>query len=345
MKKKLITFMLILAVGIVAFIFFSQREKNDGTVRTSGIVEGIEVNLASKVQGRISEICCNEGESIREGQVAVVLESSDLKASMEQASAGVESARADVRAAEAGIETAKANLRNTEAGIKSAEADLEMARVQRDEAKRDMDRAEELFKKEFISKASFDQAVSSYDATVAAYQAAAAKLHAATASKNAVAAQLDVSRSQLNASKSRQKEAEAGLAYSSAKFDDTNISSPVSGTVVYKSLEKGETVNPGSAILTIVGLDDLYVRADIEETMIGPIHLGGEASVTVESVPGKAFRGKISEIGRYAEFATQRDVTRGRQDIKTFRVKIKLEDSGGILKPGMTVSVEIPEKK
>jgi len=60
---------------------------------------------------------------------------------------------------------------------------------------------------------------------------------------------------------------------------------------------------------------------------------------------GKAFRGKVSEIGRYAEFATQRDVTRGRQDIKTFRVKIKIDDKEGILKPGMTVSVEIPKKK
>jgi hypothetical protein len=57
------------------------------------------------------------------------------------------------------------------------------------------------------------------------------------------------------------------------------------------------------------------------------------------------FKGKVSELGRYAEFATQRDVTRGRQDIKTFRVKINIEDSAGLLKPGMTVEVEIPQKK
>ena len=85
------------------------------------------MNLASKVQGRISEICCNEGDSVKQGQVAVRLESSDLEASVEQAAAGVERARADIRNTEAGIENAKANLRNTEAGIKSAEADLEKA--------------------------------------------------------------------------------------------------------------------------------------------------------------------------------------------------------------------------
>jgi HlyD family secretion protein len=78
--------------------------------------------------------------------------------------------------------------------------------------------------------------------------------------------------------------------------------------------------------------------------MVSSVTLGSDASMTVESIPGKVFNGKVSEIGRYAEFATQRDVTRGRQDIKTFRVKIKVGDTGGVLKPGMTVAVEIPKK-
>jgi HlyD family secretion protein len=61
-------------------------------------------------------------------------------------------------------------------------------------------------------------------------------------------------------------------------------------------------------------------------------------------MPGKTFQGKITEIGRYAEFATQRDVIRGRQDIKTFRVKVRVDDPERLLKPGMTVEVEIPKK-
>ena len=180
---------------------------------------------------------------------------------------------------------------------------------------------------------------------MAAQRASAAKLNAASAGRNAAAAQVEASLSQLNSSKAMLKEAEAGLAFSRSKLEDTTIYSPVSGTIVYKALEKGETVNPGSVILTIVELDNLYVRADIEETLVSNVVLGSEASVTVESMPGKVFKGKVSEIGRYAEFATQRDVTRGRQDIKTFRVKIKVDDKEGILKPGMTVSVEIPKKK
>lgn len=345
MKKKVIVIAAVLALAGVFFAFYNLREKDDGTIRTSGIVEGIEVNLASKISGRISEICCSEGESIQEGQVAARIESSDLKASVEQAAAGVERARADVRAAEAGVENAKANVLNTDAEIKSAEADLEKARVQREKAKRDMQRADELFKKDFIAKDSFEQTVSQYDSTVAEEKAAAAELKAAAARKNAVEAQLDASASQLNASNARIKESEAALAFSRSKLDDATIYSPASGAVIFKALEKGENVTPGSVILTIVELAGLYVRADIEETLAGPVTLGSDALVTIESLPGKVFKGKVSEIGRYAEFATQRDVTRGRQDIKTFRVKIRVGDTGGILKPGMTVSVEIPKKK
>lgn len=345
MKKRLTIILVILAIAGILFVIWDQREKDDGTVRTAGVVEGIEVNLASKVQGRISEICCNEGEVIREGQAAVRLESNDLEASMEQASAGVERARAEALTSEAGTENAKANIKSAEAEIESAEADLEKARVQMEEAKRDMERAAELFKKDFISKSSYDQAVSLYDTTVAAQKASEAKLNAVHARKNASVAQLNASISQLSASKARQKEAEAGLAFSRSKLADTTIYSPISGTVVYRSLEKGETVNPGSVILTIVELDNLYVRVDIEETLVSSVVLDSDAYMTVESIPEKVFRGKVSEIGRYAEFATQRDVTRGRQDIKTFRVKIKLEETGGTLKPGMTVSVKISKKK
>jgi HlyD family secretion protein len=345
MKKRVIIVFVILAIAGILFIIWNQREKDDGTVRTVGVVEGIEVNLASKIQGRISEICCKEGETIREGQVAVRLESSDLEASMEQASAGVERARAESLNSEAGIENAKANIKSAEAEIKSAEADLEKARVQMEEAKRDMGRAADLFKKDFISKSSYDQAVSLYDTTVAAQKAFEAKLKAAYARKNASVAQLNASLSQLSASMAQQKEAEAGLAFSGSKLADTTIYSPISGTVVYRSLEKGETVNPGSVILTIVELDNLFVRVDIEETLVSSVVLGSDATIVLESMPGRVFKGKVSEIGRYAEFATQRDVTRGRQDIKTFRVKIKVEDKEGILKPGMTVSVGIPKKK
>ncbi|MEK7851937.1 MAG: efflux RND transporter periplasmic adaptor subunit, partial [Deltaproteobacteria bacterium] len=93
-----------------------------------------------------------------------------------------------------------------------------------------------------------------------------------------------------------------------------------------------------------VDLEDLWVRADIEETLIGRVRVGEEAVISIDGMPGISFKGTVAEIGREADFATQRDVTRGRQDIKTFGVKIKTTDKTGALKPGMTVMVNIPRK-
>jgi HlyD family secretion protein len=213
-----------------------------------------------------------------------------------------------------------------------------------EESQREADRARELFKKDFISRESRDQIVAAYDVNVAAYDSSKEKLNSARSKKDAAVSQLNGSVSQLNSSTAMLKEAEAALAFARSKLDDTIIKTPVTGTVIFKAMEKGETVSPGVTVLTLVDLNSLYARVDIDEMKIGGVALNGPATVTVEGMPGKQFKGKISEIGRYAEFATQRDVVRGRQDIKTFRVKVRAEDTEGLLKPGMTVEVEIPKK-
>ena len=89
MKKRIIIFavILLIAVAIIAAVNTLKGKKAEG-IQTTGIVEGTEVNLSPKISGRISGICCNEGETIKAGQIAVRLESEDLKASVDQARAG-----------------------------------------------------------------------------------------------------------------------------------------------------------------------------------------------------------------------------------------------------------------
>ncbi len=345
MKKKIIILTLVVLTAIaVLMVLYAQKGKRTDTIQTTGIVEGIEVNLSSKVSGRISEICCKEGDRVENGQVVIKLESEDLKASVEQARAGVEQARAAVMVAGSSIENAKAGVQNAEAEIRTSEADVEKARAVMDEAKSKLDRATSLYKEELISTDSFEIAKTNYDTSVASSMSSKAKLSASYAKRDAAIAQLNSSVSQLNSAKASLKVSEANLSYHLSKLGDTIITTPVSGTVIFKALEKGETVSPGMTVITIVDTDNLYVRVDVEETLIGSVAPGSEAFITAEGIHSKVFKGKVSEIGRYAEFATQRDVTRGRQDIKTFRIKITIADSQGVLKPGMTVEVKIPKK-
>lgn len=341
MKKGI----LIIAVAVVglaaALFFFSKGEKKVETISTTGIVEGIEVNLSSKVSSRISEICCIEGGKVDAGSIVARLESDDIRASVEQARAAVIRTRVDIISSEAAIKNSEANIRSTEADIKNAEADMERSKVQAEEAERQMHRSERLYKDGFISKADMDISMTSYDASRASYNGAGARLRVAASKKDAALTQTDSSNSLLAAAKARLKEAEAALKLQEARLKDTEITTPISGIVVFKGMEAGEVVSPGTTILSIVDMDNLWVRIDLEETLVGYVKMGGEVNIRIEGMPDKVFKGKMAEIGKEAEFATQRDVVRGRQDIRTFRVKIKVADMAGTLKPGMTVRVEI----
>jgi HlyD family secretion protein len=343
-KRILVSLLILLVVFAGLYIYYASKGKASPAIRVTGIIDGYEVNLAPKVAGRISWECCGEGDTVTQGQTAIRLESEDVKASVEQAAAGVEKANADIKTAEAAVRSADANMKSAEADAESARADIDRAFAQMDESRKDMERAKALYGKEYISKQSLDQSVAEYDMNAAAYKASKEQLNAANERRNAAEAQRSSAVSQRNSSRAAMEEAAANLAFFRSKLDDTLITSPVTGTVIYKSLEAGETVSPGVTIMTIVDLNGLFARVDVDETKIGSVVLNGPAFVRVDGMPGKVFRGKVSEIGRYAEFATQRDVVRGREDIKTFRVKVRIDDPSGILKPGMTVEVEIPEK-
>jgi HlyD family secretion protein len=346
MKKiKLFTVIVILTVIAVMIFFYLNRSKKSESIKSTGIIEGIEVNLSPKVSGRLSFICCNEGDPIKAGEVALRLESDDLRASVEKAKAGVEMSKAEIHVSESAIGSSKANIASAEADIRTAESDVEKAKIQMELARKEMDRAKALFKDEFLSQQALDSRVATYNASEADYASSKSRLSAAYARKSASSAQLNQAENQLKSSLANLKESEANLLYNLAKFDDTTMTSPISGTVVLKALEKGELAGPGMTVLTIVDMGDLYVRVDLDETLINSIALNSEALIRAEGSSKTEFKGTVSEIGRYAEFATQRDVTRGRQDIRTFRVKIKLGDTGGRLKPGMTVEVEIPKKR
>jgi HlyD family secretion protein len=346
MKKRTISIVVaVLIVIAVLIIIYVSKGKRTETIKTAGIIEGTEVNLSSQVSGTISYVCCDEGDSVKEGEVAFKLESDDLMALVEQAKAGVKKANAVIRVSESEIKNAHANIKSSEADIKTAQANTEKARVQMELAKKEMDRANTLYKQEFVSKDSVDVAVTQYNASLADYESSKSMLASANSKKDAAVAQLNTAENQLKSAEADLKQSEANLAYNLARLDYATITSPISGTVVLKALEKGETVSPGMTVLTVVYMKDLYARVDIDETLIDNVALNGEALISPEGIPKRIFKGWVSEIGRYGEFATQKEVTRGRQDIKTFRVKIRFGDTGGVLKPGMTVEVEIPKKK
>jgi HlyD family secretion protein len=345
MRKKLILLgVLVLALIVIGSFYYAYSSKQPTEIQTTGIIEGDEVNLSSKIPGRLAYLCCKEGDSVEKRQVVARLESEDLKAAVDLAQAGIAKAEGQIKVCESMVESARANLQSAQADIKASNSNMEKARIQMELAQKEMDRASALHHEGLISNDEFDVAATKYKGASADYTAAVSSFDSRRSKAAASDAQLHTAENQLTSATADLKQANANLAYDQARLADTEITSPITGTIVFKSLETGETVSPGVTILTIVDMKSLYVRADIEETLIGDIKLGDDVVIKTEGTPPQTFQGKIYEIGRYAEFATQKDVTRGRQDIRTFRIKISVVDNGGALKPGMTVGVEIPKR-
>ena len=130
MKKKIIFIAApVLIILTILSVFYAHRNKAPTAIRTTGVVEGTEVNVSSMITGRILKECCREGDIVQHGQVLIELESDELRASMEQALAGIEKSKADIDVYASAIETARANAASAVADIEDAAAEVEKARA------------------------------------------------------------------------------------------------------------------------------------------------------------------------------------------------------------------------
>jgi HlyD family secretion protein len=110
---------------------------------------------------------------------------------------------------------------------------------------------------------------------------------------------------------------------------------------VQRNVQPGEWAAPGTPVVTIEDLSRLWVRLDIDETKLQGLHIGQPADVRVVAEPGKVYAGHVIQIGAEGDFAVNRDVKRGRPDIRTFLVRVAVDERAPSLRPGMTAEVTI----
>ena len=342
MKK---TALIIAAISLVilglALFRFIRTEKPSDCIETTGLIEATEVGLASKIPGRIDWLCCKEGDSLKAGTVAIKLDNRELLARVKQGRKALKAAEASLKISEANLENARLEIDAVKAEVQAAEAEVARTTALAEDAKRNLNRASGLFKEGLTSEREMDAAKTNYDANYAQLDSAKARKRAADAKLKTTTANIKAAEAQVASARARMQESQAALNLLETQLKDAEIISPIDGVVVYKAFEKGEIVNAGASVYTIHDLKNIWARVDIEETIVGEIRLGNPAKISASALPDKEFSGEVIEIGREGEFATQRDVTRGRSDIRTFRVKIGIKEPQGLLKSGMTVKVKI----
>lgn len=343
-KKRSFLVVAVLVVAVVVAVVLGLRRSR---LVLTGIVTTDETIVSSEIQGRLQELSVAPGDRVKRGQllgrIAAAEQQADLAYSeslAQSAAAAVDQSAADLRFQ---TEMTAQQVAQAEAGLAAAEAAVVQAVADAELARTNFERADNLRKNGSNSAQDYDQAKSANDAAKARTTAAQQQVAAARATvgvARAGASQVAVRQAALAAS--RQQLAAAGSQKDKAgvRFGYTEIHAPVDGIVNVRAALAGEVVNPGQAIVTLIDPANLWVRADVEESYIDRLHLGDKLTVRLPSGAERA--GTIFFRGVDAAYATQRDVSRTKRDIKTFELRLRCDNTDGSLAVGMTASVILP---
>lgn len=158
--------------------------------------------------------------------------------------------------------------------------------------------------------------------------------------KNAAAAQLSMAEAGLEAAKGKLEQAEAGLAEVQVYLEDTEIKSAIDGVVTSLNVDEGELVSTGMSLATVSNLETCWVTVNVDEDEISEIEEGQEARVELLAFKDKEFKGTIATVNKQPDFAVKKSTAEnGDFDIVSFGVKVKLDNSEELLRPGMTAVV------
>jgi HlyD family secretion protein len=344
MKRKFLLIILV-AAAVAAGVWIALASHRREIVLT-GIVTTDEVVVSAEIQGRLQQLLVRQGDTVTNGQLIALIQPAEraaqldfYKRSAQQSSSQVTEAEADLDFQEAQtsnlIWQAQANLSATKDQVTQAEADLENAQLS-------FKREQELNKQGVDSPKEFDQARTSYDsakARVDSLRHQTVSAEAAVGLAQSTSGQIAARRAALAASRDLNAAAAAQAQRASVELDYTQIRAPTNGIVDVRAALQGEVVNPGQGIVTLIDPNELWVRADVEETYIDSIRLGDTLPVRLPS--GKEKTGTVFFRGIDADYATQRDVSRSKRDIKTFEIRLRCDNADRALAVGMSAYVTL----
>jgi HlyD family secretion protein len=268
----------------------------------------VSVQVGSQVSGQIKELYADFNSIVKNGQLIARIDPQSFQLRVNQAMADLDAARA----------TALTQASN----VSARQAEVARAKVLLADAEREVRRNHSLFEKNFVSEAVLDKA--------------RANLDAVREQLNAEQAQLSVAHAQVRNAEAVVKQREAQLAQSRVDLDRTEIRAPVDGIVVKKSVEPGQTVAASlqSPELFIIAQDlrRMQVDASIDESEVGRIRLGQQATFTVDAFPGRMFRGNVTQLRKAAQVV---------QNVVTYIAVIGAPNEDLSLFPGMTANVRV----
>jgi multidrug resistance efflux pump len=344
--RKHVRLTLVLALLVTAGAYYYVHARPTSLTLT-GLVTTNDVIVSGQVAGRLGQLMVKEGDEVKHDQLVAVIAPDELRADSAyyaQAAAGAgstvqenESAvRFQARQTESQVRQAEAALAAAEASERSGAADLEQAKLT-------FDRMQGLLKAEVVSAGEFDQARTAYEAQrakLASLSKQVESARAAVALAKTNAEQVEMRRNQLEASRHESAAAAAQREKADVRLKYSEIRAPIDGIVNVRAARQGEVVAAGQPIVTLVNPDDFWVRVDVEESYIDRLRIGDHLTVRLPS--GLEREGTVFYRAVEGGFATARDVSRTKRDVKTFEVRLRVDNQDRRLAIGMTAYVILP---
>jgi len=344
MSKFFVFVGVLFAISVIVYLTTTPRGRE---IPLTGIVTGNDVIVSSQIAGRMIRLTVDEGAEVHKGDLIAEIDPAEWITERDSAEANIHTLENKVLSA-AGTRSWTDD--QTSASVRQAEATLTSTRSQLAQAQANLWRDQTTYKRE---QNLFDAGVAAAqdrDLALAAMQASDAAVKSledqvrASEAQVAVATanrkQLDVQQTDLAATRAQLEQARADKATADVRLGYTKVFAPLDGVVSVRAARQGEVLQVGEPIVTILDVDHLWVQADVEETYIDRVGLNQRINVQLPS--GKILDGTVIFKGVESDFATQRDVSRTKRDIKTFEIKVAVSNSGRTLMSGMTATVLLP---
>ncbi len=328
------------AAVLAGIVWFSIKQANKGVVTvqtakvarqdlTSIVTASGEVkpltytNVLGEGFGKITQIVVKEGDHVKRGDVLLRLENIQPTA--------------DVQAQQAALSSAGSSVTSADASYRSAQAELAQRKADYERAKLDWDRAQRLYKDGLIPKSDYDTRKAAFDGAAAAVDASVARLQQLRAEFERARSQIDQNRAMLSRTRDVLRK--------------TTYTAPINGVVTYIAVRVGENVvpgiqnSPGSYLMTISDMSVVTAEVKVDETDIINVRNGQEGDVTIDAIPGKSFKGHVTEVGTQATLRTSglatTQTTAGTQEARDFKVVVTLENPPSNLRPGLSTTAKI----
>jgi multidrug resistance efflux pump len=347
-RNKLLVIVGVL-IALATIWYFATTDRTSEMVLI-GTIDANQVIVSPQVAGRIVKLAVDEGTVVKQGDVIAELDRSELEAQTNAAEATIRSLESRVGEARATEQQARgqtsSDVLNAQARLQAARANLVQAEADAERQKTDTDRVVALAKAGVAAQQQSDEAVAMLKSAQARVQAARDQAHAVEqdiAAAQARTHQAAAAGSNTAAVRQQVAQAQAQLEQAKTRLGYTKVVAPVSGVVSVRAVREGEVVQPGSPIVTIMDLGQTWVRAAIAETYADRIALGDTLKVRMPSK--RIVEGKVLTKAVEGDFATQRDVSQQKRDIRTVSLRLQIDNPKGEFVPGMTAEVLVPKNK